>query len=201
MATSSGWLVLAIKMRRRNSLWIKDKLYPATTVGTQPSEGRATKRAFNAVANLLAGIASGVYSGNVFGTVLDTSGTASTGNIACVQANAAGDTITFTYGTLTVVLTEGATGVNGFARGASNTTCAANLATCINAHPILGPLMVALGSVGNCGLTSTLPGALIQDIAITTSDATAFTFTQFTGGTEGAAKVFLQQFWANRNDP
>jgi hypothetical protein len=146
------------------------------------------------VDDLMNGIAGGVRRGNVVATILDTSFTASTGTIACTQANAAGNTITFTYGAKTVVLTEGASGENGIARGASNTTCAANLATCINAHPILGPLITALGSVGNCGLTSNLPTCLLQDIAMTTDDATAFSFTQLTGGTEGAAQFFPVHF-------
>jgi hypothetical protein len=186
-------------MRRRPSTWIKEKLIGGAAAGIQPAEGRNTRKAFKEVGDMLAGLASGVYTGNVFGTVLDgTGGTYSTGNVACVQANAAGDTITFTWGTLTVVLTEGASGINGFARGASNTTCAANLALCINAHPVLGPLLSAVGSVGNCGLTSRVPSLLVQNIVLSTSDATAFTFTQLTGALLPTARMFLQQFWANR---
>lgn len=199
MATADGWLVLAIRLRRRNSLKIQEHLLGATTVGTRPAEGMSTRRAFKGVSDILAALASGVYTGNVFGTILDgTGGTYSTGNIACTQANASGDTITFTWGTLTVVLTEGASGVNGFARGASNTTCAANLAACINAHPVLSPLVTALGSVGNCGLTSRVPGLMVQSLTMSTNDATAFSFTQLTGAVLPTARMFLQQFWANR---
>jgi hypothetical protein len=199
MATSNGWLVLAVKLRRRNSLFIKDKLFGGITTGQLPSEGGYTRRFAKVLADIIGGVASGVYGGNIWATALDDSGTLSTGNIACVQASAAGDTITFTYGGKTVVLTEGATGANGFARGASNTTLAANLATCINAHPILSGLVTALASVGNCGLTAKVPTVLLQDIAMTTSDGASFTLTQLTGGTEGAAQFFIQQVWANRN--
>jgi hypothetical protein len=199
MPTPDGWLVLAIRTRRRPSLWLRDKLAGGVTVGSRPAEGQVTRKGFKGLADILAGIASGVYTGNVFGTILDgTGGTYSTGNIACTQANAAGDTITFTWGTLTVVLTEGASGVNGFARGSSNTTCAANLAACINAHPVLGPLVTAVGSVGNCGLTSRVPSLLVQSLAMSTNDATAFAFTQLTGAVLPTARMFFQQFWANR---
>ncbi len=156
------------------------------------------RTAMIAISDLLSDCAAGIRTANPYAAVMDDSGTKPTGNIACVQANAAGDTITFTYGAKTVVLTEGATGESGFARGASKTTCAANLATCINAHSILGPLLTAVGSVGNCGLTSKVPTALVQDIAMTTSDGTAFSFTQLTGGTEGASQFFLQQLKLQR---
>jgi hypothetical protein len=197
MATADGWLVLAIRMRRRPSTWIKDKLAGGAAAGIQPAEGHS-RRGFKAIGDMISGLASGIYTGNLIATVLHNDGTLPSGNIACVQASAAGDTVTFTWGTLTVVLTEGASGINGFARGASNTTCAANLAACINAHPVLGPLFTATGSVGNCGLVSRVPTLLINSIALTTNDGTAFSFTQMNGGTTGTARMFLQQFWANR---
>ena len=92
------------------------------------------------------------------------------------------------------VLTEGV----DFLRGASNTTLAAALAAAINAHAVLGKLLTALGSVGNCGLTGKVPSSLLHDINITTNDGTAFSFTQLNGGTEGAAQFFFQHFTLNR---
>jgi hypothetical protein len=199
MPTPDSVLILAIKFRRRNSLWLKDKLFPALVVGSQPAEGRATRRAFKMIGDLLGGLASGVYTGNVWASVLDASGSAAVGTIVCAQATAAGKTLTFTYGGLTVVLTEGATGPNGFARGASNITMATALAACMNAHPILGGLFTsATGGTATITMTNKLPRVMV-DVAITTNDAVAFVITQFTGGNEGVARIFPQQFWANRN--
>lgn len=195
---ADSWIVMAVRVKGRSALDLKNKI----TLGTITTQGnRLSRRFINFAEDTLNSLLGGVRRGNVIATVLDTSFTASTGNIACTQANAAGDTITFTYGAKTVVLTEGATGENGFARGASNTTCAANLAACINAHPILGPLITALGNVGNCGLTSNVPTCILQDIAMTTSDGTAFAFTQLTGGTEGAAQFFPCQFGTGQDIP
>lgn len=188
---ADSWLIMAVRVKDRSALDLKNKI----TQGTITTQGTTlTRRFINFVEDTLNSFLGGVKRGNIVATIVDTSFTASTGNIACTQANASGDTITFTYGAKTVVLTEGASGENGFARGASNTTCAANLAACINAHSILGPLITALGSVGNCGLTSKVPTCLLQDIAMTTSDGTAFAFTQLTGGTEGAAQFFPISF-------
>lgn len=188
---ADSWLIMAVRVKDRSALDLKNKI----TQGTITTQGSTlTRRFINFVEDTLNSFLGGVKRGNIVATIVDTSFTASTGNIACTQANASGDTITFTYGAKTVVLTEGASGENGFARGASNTTCAANLAACINAHPILGPLITALGSVGNCGLTSKVPTCLLQDVAMTTSDGTAFAFTQLTGGNEGAAQFFPISF-------
>ncbi len=184
---ADSWLIMAVRVKDRSATDLKNKI----TQGTITTQGNTlTRRFINFAEDTLNSLLGGVKRGNIVATILDTSFTASTGNIACVQANASGDTITFTYGAKTVVLTEGATGENGFARGASNTACATNLAACINAHSILGPLITALGNVGNCGLTAKVPTCLLQDIAMTTSDGTAFSFTQLTGGNEGAAQFF-----------
>lgn len=184
MATS--WLIVALRCDNTVAADAKNALLQGT-VGT--SGKYFARRAVNGIQKLL-GRAIGTRGGQLFATVLDNSATYGTGNIACTQANAAGDTITFTFGAKTIVLTEGV----DFARGASNTTCAANLAAAINAHVVLGGLITALGSVGNCGLTLRVPTALLQDIAMTTSDGTAFSFTQLTGSNEGAAQFFIQKF-------
>ena len=188
---ADSWMILAIRVKGYSAVDQKNAITQGTLTKEAPQN---RKRFFGSVIKLLNGVRGSTKRGNVVATILDASGTLATGNIACVQANAAGDTITFTYGGKTVVLTEGTTGENGFARGASNTACATNLAACINAHPILSPLLTALGSVGNCGLTVKIPTCLLQDIAMTTSDGTAFSFTQLTGGNEGAAQFFPLHF-------
>jgi hypothetical protein len=128
----------------------------------------------------------------------DVGATKSTGNIACTQANAANDTITFTYGGQTIVLTEGTTGENGFARGADNTACALNLATCINAHSVLGKIMVCTPSVGNCAFAAKIATSMVNNIALSTNDATAFGIGGFANAAVTTAQWFLQHFQLNR---
>jgi hypothetical protein len=196
---AASWLLVALRVDNTAAVDLARACINDATIGTTGTPPTYLgKRAANGIIQQLQRVAAGVQQGNLYATVLDNSATFSTGNIACTRANAATDTITFTYGAKTVVLTEGATGENGFARGASDTTCAANLAACINTHSVLGPLITALGSSGNCGLTAKVPTALLQDIAMTTNDATAFSFTQLTSGTEGAAQFFVQHFPLNR---
>ncbi|HYC48038.1 MAG TPA: hypothetical protein VED01_21405 [Burkholderiales bacterium] len=185
MATS--WVIMALKIQNRSAVDVKNDFL----MGTVGSQGRRfARRAVKALSDLLAGVVSGVRKGNLWLTVLDDSGTRATGNIACTQANAAGNFVRWTFGTLTVTLTEGV----DFVRGANDTACAANLAAAINAHRILQTLMTALGSSGNCGLTAKIPTALLQDGAWSTDDATAFGLTQLTGGTEGVAQFLPQSF-------
>jgi hypothetical protein len=165
----------------------KNRILQGTIGNTGKYFGR---RAVNGIERLLGRAVGGAAQGQLWATVLDDAGTRGAGNIACTRANAANDTITFTYGARTVVLTEGV----DFLRGASDTTCAANLAAAINAHVVLGADFLAAGTVGDCAVTARVPTALLQDFAISTSDATAFTLTQLTGGTEGAAQFALQRF-------
>lgn len=158
------------------------------------------RRSVTECAELLMACAGGVRAGNVWASVVDDSGTKPAGNIVCTQANAAGDTITFTWGTKTVVLTEAAVPANEnqFFRGASDNACATNLRACIVAHSILGRLYTVGGATNNVALTSKFPTQLMEDMALTTNDGTAFAFTQFTGGTEGAAQWFLSELKLQR---
>ena len=191
-----SWLTVTVKLKNRDSAYLSNKLFGkiAGTVaaGTALGGKFMLRRPAANIANLIAGIISGVYEGNVWVRGENDAGVRATGNIACTQANSAGDTITFTFGGATIVLTEGASGAQGFARGASNTTNAAALAACINAHPILGTLLVATPSVGNCALAGKLPGSTLNALTMTTSDGTAYTFTQLSGGTYGAVSIFPQ---------
>lgn len=188
---ASCYLVLALRIEGRAAVDLKNQI----TTSAIGNNGDAFAQRFVKMAqNELKACAGGVRQGNLYGTILDSTAALPTGNIACVQANAAGDTVTFTYGGVAIVLTEGV----DFLRGASNTTLAAALAAAINAHPVLGKDFTALGSVGNCGLTGKVPTALLHDWNITTNDGTAFSFTQMNGGTEGAAQFPLQHFTLNR---
>lgn len=187
---ASCTLVLALRIEGRAAVDLKNQITTSAIVDGE----RYAQRLVKMVQSELNACAGGVRQGNLWASILDSTAALPTGNIACVQANAANDTITFTYGGKTIVLTEGV----DFARGASNTTCAAALAAAINAHSVLGKDLTALASVGNCGLTGKVGTALLHDIAMTTSDGTAFSFTQLNGGTEGAAQFFLQHFTLNR---
>lgn len=182
---------MALRVDNTAALDVKNKIVQGTVGVSGKYLGR---QAVNGISRLLARCVSGVKGGNLWLTVLDSTAALATGNIACTQANAAGNIITFTFGAKTVVLTEAV----DFVRGASDTTCAANLAAAINANVVLRGLVTALGAVGNCGLVAKVPTSLMHDIAMTTDDATAFAFTQLTGGTEGAAQFFLQHFDLNR---
>jgi hypothetical protein len=187
---ADSWLIMAIRVKGYSAVDLKNSI----TQGTLTKDVGLRKRFFSTVIKLLNGIRGGTKRANMIATILDTSFTASTGNIACTQANAANDFITFTYGGKTVEIREGIAGENGFARGASNTTCAANLAATLNAHPILSPLILATPSVGNCALAAKVPTCLLQDMAMTTSDGTAYALTQLTGGNEGAAQFIPIHF-------
>lgn len=188
---ASGWLVLVLRMENTAAVDMKNQIVQGTIGSSGKYYGR---RGVNGVSKMLARCAGGMQMGNQWLSVLDSTAALATGQVACVQANAATDFVRFTFGGQLVTLTEG----TDFARGASNTTCAAALAAAINANVILGGLMTAVGSVGNCNLTMKVPTQLAGNIVISTNDGTAFSFTQFTGGTAGAAQFFLQHFDLNR---
>lgn len=191
---ADSWLIMAVKVKDHTAANLKRDLYPGTIGGSTgtPAE-RLAARLSGFVSTYLRAINGGVKRGNIFATVLDTAGTLPAGNIACTRANAAGNWVRFTYGGNAITLTEGA----DFLRGASDTTCAANLAAAINNHAILGPLLTATPAVGDCALAGNIPTALLQDIAITTDDATAFGLTALTGATEGASQFFPAHFGTN----
>lgn len=194
MATS--WLLVFARIDNRSAADARRPFISGSSaVGSQGSMvgGGGGRKAANAISKIVERIAGGVNRGKIYATVLDNSATFSTGNIACTQANASGDTVTFTFGGIGIVLTEGV----DFARGASDTTLAAAVAAAINAHPVLGQVFLAAGNAGNCGLTALIPTAIPQDIAMSTSDGTAFAFTPMNGGNEGAAQFFLQLWKSN----
>ena len=203
---NNTWLHVVIKLTDKPDTFIAKKLIELSpgvaalqTYGMVQGGRLSLRRVGKKIADIIMAVAGGTYHGNVWATVTTDSGAKPTGVVACTQANASGDTVIFTYGTAAITLTEAGTGVEGFLRGASNTTCAANLAACINAHPVLGGLMTAVGSVGNCNLTFKLPNQGIAGAVImSTSDGTAFALTQFTGGTVGVSKMWPQALLANK---
>jgi hypothetical protein len=186
---------MALRVENFAAVDIKNEIVQGSIGTTTTSSGKYLgRRAVNGVSKLLARCAGGVTQGNCWLSVFDSTAAFATGAVACTQANAATDFVRFTWGGVQITLTEG----TDFARGASNTTLAAALAAAINAHVVLGSLMSAVGSVGNCNITLKVPTQLVANIVMSTNDATAFSFTQFTGGTAGAAQFFLQHFDLNR---
>jgi hypothetical protein len=153
----------------------------------------AAKRAANGLARLGADLAGGTLAGAISAlSVVAADGTVSTGAIACTRANAAGNYVRFTFGTLTITLTEGS-GAD-FLRGADDTATGANLAVAINANAILKTIMTAVSVTGTITLTAKFPTAVPHMVAMSTDDATAFALTAFASGTQGTANFFLQGF-------
>lgn len=181
----AAYVVMVVKVSSLSSTDVQKKYFPIT--GSSPA---AARRATEGMGQLLTAMSSGVVKGVVTASVMDATGTLSTGSIACTQANAAGNYVRFTWGAQTITLTEG----TDFARGASNTTCGDNLATAINAHATLKNIMSAAAVTGTVTLTAKYPTALAHSVTMSTDDATAFGLTAFASGTTGAAKFFLQAF-------
>lgn len=187
---ASCTLVLALRIEGRAAVDLKNQI-TTSAIGTgDPFAQRLVK----VVQNELKACAGGTRQGNLYATILDSAAALPTGNVACTQANAAGNFVRFTYGGVQITLTEGV----DFARGANDTACAAALAAAINAHAILGKAFTALGASGNCGLTGKVGSTLLQNYVLSTDDATAFALTQLTGGGAGAAQFALQHFTLNR---
>lgn len=181
----AAYVIMVVKVNSLSSTDVQKKYFPVT--GTNPG---ASRRATEGMSDLLHGLSGGVVKGVVTASVVDATGTLSTGSIACTQANAAGNYVRFTWGAQNITLTEG----TDFARGASNTTCGAALEAAINAHSTLKHLMTAVAVTGTVTCTAKYPSALAHSVTMSTDDATAFALTAFASGTTGAAKFFLQAF-------
>lgn len=183
---STSYVVAVFKLTNMDATSLKRRVFPETGIGSA-----AANRAVNNIAKLAQAVAVGARAGSlVAATVIDDAGTKPAGSIVCTRANAATDTVTFTYAGQTVVFTE----ATDYVRGASDTTCGANLAEAINANAILKTILTAVSVTGTITITTKVPTALAEDIIMSTSDGTAFALTQITGGTAGAAQFFLQGF-------
>jgi hypothetical protein len=208
MPQADSFLQLTVRFRRRNAQWLRSLFMPiAASLGQrQMGDGSVTIRTLSKVGALLTGVTSGIYSGNVWMAVQEGPGgvlpaTYPTGSITCTFANAANDTVTFTWGGATVVLTESSTltGLGYFSRGTTDATLATNLGACINKHPVLGGIFNATVATNVVTLTGKLPGATSRNTGLSTSDGTAFALVQVTGGNEGGAPFFPTQVWVNRS--
>lgn len=190
---SSYTLVLALRVEGRAAVDGKN-LITTSAMNTSAAADRYTRNLIRMVQRELKACEGGSVQGNLYASIIDSTATLDAGAVACTQANAAGNFVRFTYGGIQITLTEGV----DFARGASDTTCAAALAAAINAHAILGKEFLAANSTGTCNFTSKIASAVVRNWVLTTDDATAFGLTQLTGGTAGAAQFALQHFPLNR---
>lgn len=187
----AAYILALIKVDRMTAADVKKRVFPEAGTATI-----GTSRALGGLSKMVERISSGVASGSLAAaSVIDATGTVSSGSIACVQANAAGNYVRFTFGGVNITLTEG----TDFLRGASNTTCGANLADAINANAVLKTILSAASVTGTVTCTMRFPTTLGHAVTMSTDDATAFTLTAFASGTQGAAQFFLQGFQANKS--
>jgi hypothetical protein len=114
---------------------------------------------------------------------------AATGVITPTQANVSnGDTITI-GGVIITAATSG-NGTTSFTIGGNLAATCTNLAACLNANPTLSPHIAATATSTTVTLAARLEGSIGNLVVMSTSDATAFAFTQFAngaGGPQGAA--------------
>lgn len=190
MATGPSYLVLVVKLANRDSDYLARQILPS--LGSSGAQGQTIRRFVQAIVKITESLVSGAHRGNLWASVVDGAGTLASGTITCTQANASGDTITFTMGAKTIVLTEAV----DFARGASDTACATALAAAINAHGVIKRLFVATSAVGVVTITAKFPTNIPHAVVMTTSDGTAFALSQVASGTWGAAQFFLRHFQA-----
>jgi hypothetical protein len=190
-----GYLLVAIKLSDRDSSYVEDALRGSmsdyASAATQ-SITRDKRRIAKGIADLLTGLAGGTMQGDLWVGVPGTDSVLRVRTVGCTQANAAGNTVTFTWGTIAVTLTEG----TDFARGASDTTCAAALVAAVNAHAVLGRLFTCTNAVGVVSIASKFAGLLFDEWVISTDDATAFAILLTGGttvdGTNGTARIALR---------
>lgn len=186
----SSLLHVIIRAHDKPASWLAGQLQQKALAG---NEGRIPGRRFF---DALWGLFGSEISAFVY--VSDDAGTFPTATITPTQANAAGDTVTFTWRGRAVTLTEGATGTDGFSRGGTNAEAAQNLARACNRHPVVGGLFTATSNATTVTLTGKVSGTILHDVVISTNDATAFAFVQPTGGTNPTPVNIVQQIWTGR---
>lgn len=142
---------------------------------------------------VLDGVQGGVLEGSVGFAEVGGAGILPDGTIAVTAANVtAGDTVTFTFMSASVVLTAG---TDFTVDTSSNSVQAVYLKDAINKHSLLGTVLVATESSGTVTVQGQFPGDLLENVSMATSDATAFGLTAIgsgTAGVDGTAQKFFQ---------
>lgn len=192
-----SWVYMALKLIDRDAADVKKRLQ--LTNASTSSARTQRRRVIHGLQDILTGVQGNVMPANLFVGVSADHASKPSWAIACTQANAATDTVTFTFGGASIVFTEGSSdSVLGFARGASNTTLGDALAAKINAHPVLGGLVSAVAVTGTITVTSRLPAQVQPAVTVATNDATAFAITP-SAGTAGTSALQLQLIQLGRN--
>lgn len=144
------------------------------------------------IANLLRGLTVGSLAGTVDVQYDDsTDPAAASASIAITHANVTNGDTTTILNTVITAATSG-NGTTSWTIGASATADATALAACINANTTLNKQVVASASSGTVTLTALQKGVIGNGLTLTTSDATAFTLTAFSGGAGGATSSSTQ---------
>ena len=146
----------------------------------------ATVKNRNDLVNLCKQIASGALTGDTLDLHTSASNlVAASGSIAITHANVTNNDTTTIGGVVITAATSG-NGTTSWTIGANATADAVALAACINANTTLSKhLTASIVVAGTVTLTAKLKGSIGNLIVLATSDATAFTLTQLTGGTGG----------------
>lgn len=187
MPTANSWLHVVIRLNAHPVAWVNERLIAARNLAG--NQGRISfRRLLDVVPEVLRGDV------NAFIFTTDDSGAYPAATITCTQANAAGDSVTFTHMGVAVTVTEGVQ----FSRGTTDAQCAANLALALRQHPVIGGIATITSATNVVTLTGKLPGTPLTKVVLSTSDATAFALAQFTGGTDPAASLLLQHVWTGR---
>jgi hypothetical protein len=162
------------------SLQIKTNSGEAFSLGSSPH-----KCLQNAL-NLLKGIQAGAVVGSVHASTSTSDPVAASGTITLVSVSA-DDTVTIGKTTLTAKASP--SGEDQWSQAGTDTVDAAGLVTKINAHSVLGKLVVATSSAGVVTVTSLSKASLANHIALSSSNGTRLAVTgtgYLTGGTGGA---------------
>ena len=135
---------------------------------------------------LVRGLASGSIKGLVDVQATSANPVAATGVITPTQANVTNND-TITIGGVVITAATSGNGTTSFTIGGNLAATCTALAACLNANPTLSPHIVATATATTVTLAARLKGSLANLIVMSTSDATAFAFTQFAGGAGGPA--------------
>lgn len=190
------FVTVVLRLDTREAGKIREHLLGKESATGQANYRHLARRFIHGLNNELEAALRGVRTANLWASITGSASPAAfpTAGIACVQAEAAGHYVEFTFGTVAVRLTEGV----DFVRGANDAATATNLAAAINANTILKGVFSAEAASDDVTITGKIPGAFLQDVAISTDETDAFTITAFSGGVEGTAQFFPVQLLLNK---
>lgn len=138
------------------------------------------------LSNFFNGISSGALQGKVEIQSAAANPALAVGSIAITHANVTNADTTTICNVVITAATSG-NGTTSWTIGADATADAVAMAACINANTTLNKMIVAsIAVAGTVTLTTRQKGVIGNGLALTTSDATAFTLTAFSTGAGGA---------------